>query len=459
MWSSVQLSEVKSLAVSKGLLVESIEDIEFGFMPRQKGVLLKTNLGTALYPREKLEDLRLYEVNIKPTENFEKFWQSVDWFFPAFMPRTQIFDPIRSCGIDIKNHDQIPRKILQERFDSALSSIYNFNNIIPITEDTLRKSKSISAHVPLIRESILSYYSGMKVVAVAGLIPIVENIITAIIGGNSDQLNIVDKVNKCIDKAKDNIVKIHFNHAQWVPEEYLESSVLKVTNERIFILETIRNWLLTSFYSPTIEYENHSGFNRHIFAHAKSGLWQNESNFFRALGVIQAMAFVECFAVEENDVSLFGPVHDENAEALREEVFACMNYQLIKQQLLTMQKSDKGLPFNPTSSGDGWLTRASILSQKMDEEVIPRLRENGWDCSYVSDPMKDGEYITVHANKEAQLIKVALLFSCASSNDLYKKLAVDHEYILYQGNQYKQGSFTHGVQATIRSLSAWVAPS
>jgi len=457
-WDTVQLSEVKALAISKGLIVESVEDVEFGFMPRQKGVLLKTDLGTALYPREKLENLDLYQKNIEPTENLENFWHSVDWFLPAFISRNQIFEPIKVCGIEILNHSNYPKKILQKRFDSALSSIYNFSNIIPITEDTLRKSKTVSKHVPLIRESILSFYSGMKIVAVAGLIPIVENIISNIIGENTGQLTIIDKVNKCVDKARDNVINIHFNHAQWTPKEYLEPSVLKVTNERVFILETIRNWLLTSFYSSTAEYDNHSGFNRHIFAHAKSDLWQNETNFFRALGVIQAMAFVECFAVEESKVSLFGPAHDENSEALRQEVFACMNYQLIKQQLLTMQKSEKGLPFNPTSSGDGWLIRASILSEKMDKEVIPRLRENGWDCDYISDPIKDGEYITVHARKEEKILKVALLFSCASSNKLYKKLEIDHEYILYQGSQYKQASFARGIKAEVRSLSAWIAP-
>ncbi|EGR0144026.1 hypothetical protein FPT16_18105 [Vibrio cholerae] len=458
-WSTVELSEVEALASTKGILVESIQEIEFGFMPRQKGVLLKTNLGTALYPRERLEDLDLYQRNIVPTNNYEKFWHSVDWFSPAFMSRNQIFEPIKACGIDIILHENYPKELLQKRFDGALSSIYDFSNIIPITEDTLRNSKTISQHVPLIRESILAFYSGMKVIAIAGLIPIVESIISTIIGNDAEQLTIVDKVNKCIDKARANVVNMHFNYADWVPEEYLDNSVLKILNERVFMLETIRHWLLKSFYSPTADYDNHSGFNRHIFAHAKSNLWHSNSNFFRALGVIQAMAFVECFAVDGSSVSLFGPVHDENSESLRQEVFACMNYQLIKNQLLTMQKSEKGLPFNPTSSDDGWLTRAAILSEKMDKELVPNLRDKGWDCHYISDPIKDGEYITVNARKEDKEIKVALLFSCASSNVLYKKLDETHQYIIYQGHQYKQSSFARGVKAEVRPLSAWIAPN
>lgn len=457
-WKTVELAEVEALAITKGLSVESIKEIEFGFMPRQKGILLKSSLGTALYPREKLADLDLYQRSIIPTENYEKFWHSVDWFSPAFMPLNQIFEPIKSCGIEIIDHENYSKDILQKRFDGALSSIYNFSNIIPITEDTLRKSKAISQHVPLIRESILAFYSGMKVIAIAGLIPIVESIISSIIGNDSEQLNIIDKVNRCIDKARDNVISMHFNHADWVPEEYLDVRVLKILNERVFMLETIRHWLLESFYSPTSNYDNHSGFNRHIFAHAKSDLWHSDSNFFRAMGVIQAMAFVECFALNSSSVSLFGPMYDENAESLRQEVFACMNYQLIKNELLTMQKAEKGLPFNPTSSGDGWLTRAAILSNKMDQEVVRSLRDNGWDCYFISEPIKDGEYITVTAQKDSKEIKVALLFSCASSRSLYKKLDETYQYIIYQGEQYKQSSFAHGIKAQVRPLSAWIAP-
>ncbi|MCO1335943.1 hypothetical protein MO867_16540 [Microbulbifer sp. OS29] len=142
---------------------------------------------------------------------------------------------------------------------------------------------------------------------------------------------------------------MHINYADWIPAEYIETSVLKVINERVFILELIRNWLINSFYANTKTYKNNSGFNRHIFAHAKSDLWQNPSNFFRAIGVIQAMAFIECFAVEGNQVSIFPPNYDENSESLRQEVFACLNFQAIKKQLIVSQQISNNLPFNPTS--------------------------------------------------------------------------------------------------------------
>ncbi|MEY8252078.1 MAG: hypothetical protein RPR91_06810, partial [Colwellia sp.] len=458
MWGSVTLDDIKALAVSKGLSVDSIDEVEFGYMPKIKGVLLKTNLGSALYPRQKLEDIELYNKNIKPNKNYEDFWSFVDWFLPAFITNGKISSAINQSNINVIDHKQLSTEILQNNFEHSLTFIYDFSNIIPITEQTLSKSKTISKHVPLIREAMFAFYSGMKIVAISSLIPIVENIISTIIEAHDSELTIIDKVNKCIDKANEKIISMHINDADWIPEEYIEISVLKVMNERVFILELIRSWLLNSFYANTKSYKSHSGFNRHIFAHAKSDLWQNPSNFFRAIGVIQAMAFIECFAVEGSKVSIFPPNHDERSESLRQEVFACLNFQAIKKQLIVSQQISNNLPFNPTSSDDGWLTRAAILSEKMNNEVVERLRNNNWDCHLISDPIKDGEYITVEAKKEDSLVKVALLYSCASSNKLYKYLAESFDYILYQGASYKQESYAYNVDAIIRPLNAWLAP-
>ena len=456
-WNSVTLVDIKAFAVKKGFLVYSIEEVEFGSTLRIKGVLLKTNLGSALYPREKLNEIEHYNKSIESNKNYEEFWAAVDWFLPAFTTKEKLFSAIKKRNIDIINHKRLSKEVLQKNFEDSLTSIYDFSNIIPITEHTLSKSKAISKHVPLIREAMFAFYSGMKIVAIASLIPIVENIISEIIGVN-DSDKISEKVDKCIDKANKKVISSHINDADWIPEDYTKISVLKVMNERIFMLELIRSWLKNSFYANTNKYTNYSGFNRHIFAHAKSDLWQNSSNFFRAIGIIQAMAFVECFAVEGSQVSLFLPNHDNKSESLRQEVFACLNFQSIKKILLASQQISNNLPFNPTSSDDGWLLRAAILSEKMDSEVVVKLRDNNWDCHLISDPIKDGEYITVEAKKEDLIIKVALLYSCASSNKLYKCLAENFDYILYQGPSYNQKEYAYNVDVIIRPLNAWLAP-
>lgn len=456
--SSITLGEVKAFAENKGLTVLSIEEIKFGWNPQLEAIFLKTTDGTALYPRKKLSEIDVYNNNIAYIERYEEFWSSVDWFFPPYVPLGKIHGVIQDLFENTPLNEQSDRKPAQRQFESRLSSIYNLGNIIPITVQTLAESSAIAKHLPLIKESILAFYSGMKVVAIAGLIPIAEDILYSIIGTGSPEIDTVAKVNKSIDLANNTVTELHINNADWIPHEYIDNSVLKVMNERTLVLETIRSWLLNSFYAKTQDYDKHSGFNRHFFAHAKSDIWHNEQNFFRAIGLIQALAFVECFAMKESKVSIFSPEPDDRSESFRLEVFACMNTQFIKKHVLNKLQIENSLPFNPTASDDGWLLRSSKLSEKMDGEIVPCLKAKGWQCHSFTDPIKEGEYISVRASKGTQEIKVALLYTCATSNRIYKELDQTCDFILYQGSYYKQDSYAYGVTAEVLPLSAWIAP-
>lgn len=456
--STVTIDEVKRFAEQRGLIVESIVEVEFGWTSEIKAILIKTDVGSALYPRQSLGEIDTYNKNLVPNQNYEKFWNSVDWFMPLFIAKGVIDDAICSTGISVTEYSHWDKRQLQKRFESCLTSIYTLGNIIPITVQTMSDSTSISKHLPIIKESILAFYSGMKVAAIAALIPIIEDILSSIIGEGGTDLDLINKVNTCIDLAQKRIIKYHINNADWAPPEYVELSVLKVMNERTFVLETIRYWLVNSFYTKTTDYDNHSGFNRHFFAHAKSNVWQNTSNFFRAMGLIQALAFIESFALEESNVSIFPPKPDERHDSFRLEVLSCLNYQYFKQTLLQQLQIDNNLPFNDTASDDGWIRRAAKLSEEMNNTIIPRLRSKGWQCHSFTDPVQQGEYITVAASKSGQEIKVALLYTCSTGNDIYKKLDTSCNFILYQGPYYHQESYSFGVKAKVLPLSAWIAP-
>ena len=456
--STVTIDQVKDFAEQRGLIVENIEDVEFGFNPKIKAIFLKTDAGTALYPRQQLSEIKIYNKNIIPNHNYEKFWNSVDWFMPLFVPIGAIDEAIKTTGINIREHSHLNKQVLQSRFEHSLTSIYTLGNIIPITVQTFADSEIISKHLPIIKESILAFYSGMKVAAIAALIPIIENILASIIGEDGTDLDLINKVNRCINIANEKVINIHINNADWIPPEYIELSVMKVMNERIFILETIRYWLVNSFYAKTSDYDNHSGFNRHFFAHAKSDVWQNSSNFFRAMGLIQALAFIECFAVEGSKVSIFPPNPDERHDSFRLEVLACLNTQFFKKQILQTLQIDNDLPFNDTASDDGWLLRSSKLTEKMNEDIIPRLRIKGWQCHSFTDPEKEGEYITINASKDGREMKIALLYACATGNNIYSLLDKSCDVILYQGAHYKQKSYAYKIQANVLPLNAWIAP-
>lgn len=322
----------------------------------------------------------------------------------------------------------------------------------------LPKSASFGKHLPIIREAIIAFYSGMQVSATASLIPIIEDIIRSILGVESRHSDNISNVNKCIDAACLNALLMDIHDADWIPREYCEETFLTTTNERILILETIRDWLVGSFYVDTNNYSNYSGFNRHHFAHSLSNIWHHKTNFFRAIGLIQALAFVECFAVKGSKISIFMPPYDENSTSLHLEVLACLELQLHKKLALAIIQSREGLPHTSTASDDGWLLRAGILSERMDKEIIANLKNKGWQCYNFEDPIKDGEYITVEARKDQRKIKVALLYSCATSRDTYMKLESTCDYILFQSASYRIKEFTEGLIKEVLPLSAWIVP-
>lgn len=94
----------------------------------------------------------------------------------------------------------------------------------------------------------------------------------------------------------------------------------------------------------------------------------------------------------------------------------------------------------------------------MDKEVIANLKNKGWQCYNFEDPIKEGEYITVEAKKGLRNIKVALLYSCATSREIYLALESTCDYILFQSASYKIKEFTQGITKVVQPLSAWLVP-
>lgn len=458
--STVTLDEIRTCCIERGIEIIEIEEYSFGFnlsIPAIK-ITIVNNL-TALLPRQKLSEIPIYQNNIIPFQKEEEFWAKVDWFPPVFIIREKINRGFKVANYQVNMENNLRTKQLQERFKEFFPTVYDFSNIIPITVQTLPESIAISKHVPLIKESILAFYSGMRTTAVASLIPIIEDILNAIIEDPSNDLDLKSKVDKCIERARENIKQDHISGVDWIPEEYIQINVLKVMNERIRVIEFIGNWLKNSFYEKTDKYQNTSGFNRHFFAHAKSEIWQNPSNFFRAMGLIQALAFIECFALKDSKVSIIPPRPDIRTESFHNEVIACINMQIIKKNILQQSQIKNCLPFNITSSDDGWLSHSAMLLSKMNDEIVKQLRDNGWQCYSFGEPIKKGEYITIQASKNEKTIGVALLYCCATSNEIYKELEKTMDFILYMGPPYRQSSYAQGIKCHVGPLNAWLAPN
>lgn len=456
--SEISLEEIREKAEKKGILILELKEVGFGYQRRMKGVLLESNFGTIILPRTKVEDEENYQGKVEAVNNIRQYWKDVDWFIPVYISRGEINNAFKSTGAIPRDREHYDKLKFQELFDHAFPQLYNLSTIIPITMQILPKSISINKHLPIIREAIIAFYSGMQVAAIAALIPIIEDIIRSIIGDESRGVDTITNVNKCINSACKNALLMDIHNAEWIPEEYCDKVFLMATNERILILETMRDWLIGSFYANTINYSNYSGFNRHHFAHSFSNIWHHKTNFFRAMGLIQALAFVEFFAVKGSEVSFFIPSYDENSKSLHLEILACLELQANKKMAIAAIQSREGLPHTSTASDNGWLLRSGILSETMNKEVITNLKNKGWQCYNFEAPIKEGEYITVEAKKDQRNIKVALLYSCATSRETYLALESTCDYILFLSASYRIKKFTQGIIKEVQPLSAWLVP-
>ncbi|CZV05170.1 hypothetical protein [Enterobacter hormaechei] len=455
---SITLDEIKSLADERGLIVLELKEIKFGYDVHSDGILIKTNTGSAIFPRLRASEVNLSQERITPTMNYEKYWKHIDWFLPPYISNGALSESIRRCGVNPKNFSTIDTKIAQNRFEHEFSSLYPLSVIIPVTIQNLSQSTAISKHRPIIKEAILAFYSGMKIAAIAALIPIIEDILRVIVGEEGSELDTVSKINSCFDLARLNILKLDIHGVDWIPNEFSDPAYLKVNNERVFMLETLRAWLINSFYANTSTYNKESGFNRHHFAHALSDVWQNESNFFRAIGLIHALAFLECFSLVESRIRISVPESNDESQSFHAEVLACLQAQVIKKFALNRFQLTHELPFNATASDDGWSIRAITLSEKMDKIIIPLLRDKGWQCHIIGDPIKDGEYITVEAEKNGRNLKIALVYSFAISSEIYSRFSGSYDFVLCQGASYMSNEFTSHLQCQALPLSAWIAP-
>lgn len=456
--SEITLDEIKKLANSKNLTITELREVTFGYDVHSDGILIKTNTGSAILPRLRSHELSLCQNRIPPSINYEKYWKHIDWFLPPYISNGALSESLNRCGVKPKNFLTIETGRAQKLFEHELSSLYPLSIIIPVTIQNLSKSTAISKHLPIIKEAIIAFYSGVKIAAIAALIPIIEDILRTIVGEEGSALDTVSKINSCFDLARLNVLKLDIHSVDWIPNEFSDPEFLKANNQRVFMLETLRAWLLESFYANTNNYDKKSGFNRHHFAHALSDVWQNESNFFRAIGLIHALAFVECFSVAGSGVSIFVPESNDESISFHAEVLACIQAQTVKKIALNHYQLTNELPFNVTASDDGWSLRSLILSEKMDKIIIPQLRNKGWQCHNIGDPVKDGEYITLEAEKNERNIKIALVYSFAISPQIYSRFNSTYDFVLCQGASYRVNEFTSHLQCQALPLSAWIAP-
>lgn len=220
---TIKKDELIALAKQKDLIIDSIIDVKFGVNFRIEAYLIYTQQGRALFPKCSSIDIDGIDIERNFWLDYEKFWIEMDWFFPVYYSINKLDELLKLVHINRNCYKGIPSERLQHDFEHALPMIYNIPLMVQNISEKFENSKVLAKHVPLLKESILSFYSGYAISATAALIPIVEDSLKKILElEDIERSTISDKVNTCINLA---VEKCKFKDAlnvDWIPNDFVE---------------------------------------------------------------------------------------------------------------------------------------------------------------------------------------------------------------------------------------------
>lgn len=102
--------------------------------------------------------------------------------------------------------------------------------------------------------------------------------------------------------------------------------------------------------------------------------------------------------------------------------------------------------------GQGIEKRMKILHEAVDQQLLKPFHTHGWDAA-VSSEDTTGEYIVVEAKKAGTVRRVALLYSSATDNRVYKVLDAAVDCVLTNGPLYMIESFAYGLKKPVKPVS------
>ncbi len=102
----------------------------------------------------------------------------------------------------------------------------------------------------------------------------------------------------------------------------------------------------------------------------------------------------------------------------------------------------------------GRQARLDILRQSAEHKVLQLLQTHGWTAT-IGQETPAGEYFIITAERGNHRRMIALLYSCATDNGIYRSLAQQVEHIFYDGSPYKQDAYTKGVDKPVGPVSGF----
>jgi hypothetical protein len=446
---SINPDLIRSWATEQNLSIVDVEECDVGAFGKTRSIVLTVEGGRACFPMISAEGDPTWELRRQSADRNAILWEKMEWFSPLWIPNGKMRQLLNET-------EHRSKKQAIELFDYHTSTLYTLPFQAVCIAQIMPLAHSLREFCPLAREAYLAFYSGYRASSISALIPVIEGSLTRIVSGNGANLSIPEKIDRAVNGAIEYAASLHFEQ-MWVPREYMTTDYLFGQDERVFVFETFRRWLQSSFFCSTGEYDGATWLNRHLFAHATSPSWQQSANFRRLVVALATIGVVESWHDKSNQVSLFFPEMDDDSKLLWQQALFQGEAQGILKVIEQKRYHDHGrlVPEMPTD--DGVLLRKAILSEDCIKDLVRPLRDAGWSID-VGEPEESGLYITVVATCDGERLGVALLYSCATANDIYRKLAETSNVILYRGAPYHQNQYAYGLDIHVGPVTGWQPP-
>lgn len=440
---------IASWAREKGIIDPITMVHDAGIFQRTPGILLDTGDQKAFFPTVNSTGDVAWSVRRHVADMDAALWDKMEWFFPLWLPMGKIREMLTAV------RTVAPARAI-ELFDYYTSTLYTLAFQAVCIEQIMPQARSVREIVPLAREAYLGVYSGYPASSIAALIPAVEGSLTRIVSDLPADATAPDKIDHAIDRAIRTAADLHFEGI-WVPDDYKTTNYLFGQDERVFAFETFRFWLKKHFFCNTANYKGLTWLNRHMFAHGTASSWQQPRNFSRLIVTLATLAAVESWYDTSQHVSFILPeMNDASTFLWQQALFrgqTQIKMRLIEQDIY--QKKGCLVPELPTDNGT--TLRRAILAEDCMRDLVTPLRDAGWSTT-VNEPDDAALFMTVTASCGEKQINVALLYSCASDNSLYRTLAERCDAILYRGAPYRQDSYAYGIQVHVGPVLGWQPP-
>ena len=111
----------------------------------------------------------------------------------------------------------------------------------------------------------------------------------------------------------------------------------------------------------------------------------------------------------------------------------------------------------PTNKGHAVLNASTGLRQRLDilrrdaeRKILEPLLTHGWKAA-IDQEVENGEYLLISAERGGHHHRIALLYTSATDNAVYKDASRQAEYIFFNGQPYMVNSFAYGLDKPVGS--------